>query len=161
MCYPYSGISYLRQDVSANGARPNPQGSFRYGSIKVTDVYIIKTMPLVMINGKLRATLNGISFINPGTPIRLADKFRVKEAYKLDFPSRPQNRSLQMHTSIVNATYKGFVEIILVNNDTAVQSFHLDGYSFFVVGYDYLLWSITSICALCQQFHIHNCFWTL
>ncbi|KAL1819980.1 hypothetical protein ACET3Z_014849 [Daucus carota] len=134
----------IRQDVSANGARPNPQGSFRYGSIKVTDVYIIKTMPLVMINGKLRATLNGISFINPGTPIRLADKFRVKEAYKLDFPSRPQNRSLQMHTSIVNATYKGFVEIILVNNDTAVQSFHLDGYSFFVVGMAYGEWTPNS-----------------
>lgn len=100
----------------------------------------------MMINGKLRATLNGISFINPGVPIRLADKYNVKEAYKLDFPSRPQSRSPQMHTSLLNATYKGFVEIILVNNDTTVQSFHLDGYSFFVVGYDYLFYFIISIC---------------
>ncbi|KAK1360994.1 monocopper oxidase-like protein SKS1 [Heracleum sosnowskyi] len=131
----------IRQDVSANGARPNPQGSFHYGSIKVTDVYILKSRPLVMINGKLRATLNEISFINPGVPIRLADKFHVKEAYNLDFPSRPQSRSPQMHTSLLNATFKGFVEIILVNNDTTVQSFHLDGYSFFVVGMAYGEWT--------------------
>ncbi|KAK1401735.1 hypothetical protein POM88_001340 [Heracleum sosnowskyi] len=60
-----------------------------YGSIKVTDVYILKSSPLVMINGTLRATLNGNSFINPGVPIRLADKFHVQEAYNLDFPYRP------------------------------------------------------------------------
>ncbi|KAL8135280.1 hypothetical protein AgCh_010079 [Apium graveolens] len=131
----------IRQDVSANGARPNPQGAFHYGSIKVTDVYILKSMPLVKIDGKLRATLNGISFINPGVPIRLADKYNVKEAYKLNFPSRPQSRLPQMHTSLLNATYRGFVEIILVNNDTVVQSFHLDGYSFFVVGMAYGEWT--------------------
>ncbi|KAK1356944.1 hypothetical protein POM88_050200 [Heracleum sosnowskyi] len=91
-----------------------------YGSIKVPDVYILKSSPLVMINGTLRATLNGNSFINPGVPIRLADKFHVQEAYNLDFPYRPQSRSPQMHTTLLNATYKGFVEIILVNNDTTV-----------------------------------------
>lgn len=124
----------IRQNVTASGARPNPQGSFHYGQINVTDVYILRSVPPVTIDGKLRATYNGISFVKPETPIKLADAFNVKGAYKLDFPSQPLNRPPKMDRSIINATYKGFVEIVLQNNDTVVQSFHLDGYSFFVVG---------------------------
>ncbi|KAL8156011.1 hypothetical protein AgCh_001177 [Apium graveolens] len=82
----------IRKDVSPNGARPNQQCSFHCDSIKVTDVHILKSMSLQMIDGKLRATLNRISFINPDVPIWLADKYNVKEAYKLDFPK------VMMHT---------------------------------------------------------------
>lgn len=123
-----------RQNVTASGARPNPQGSFHYGSINVTDVYVLQSVPPVTIDGKLKATLNSISFINPGTPIRLADQDNVKGDYKLDFPSRPLDRPPQADTSLLNATYKGYIEIILQNNDTVMQSFHVNGYSFFVVG---------------------------
>ena len=92
-------------------------------------------MPLAEIDGKLRYTLNGISFVNPDTPIRLADEFKLRGEYKLDFPTRPLFGSPRMDRSVINATYKGFIEIILQNNDLVVQSFHMDGYSFFVVGY--------------------------
>ena len=122
--------------MTASGARPNPQGSFHYGQINVTDTYILRSVPPVTIEGKLRATYNGISFVKPETPFRLADAFNVKGAYKLDFPSQPLDRPPKMDRSIINATYKGFIEIILQNNDTIAQSFHLDGYSFFVVGYN-------------------------
>lgn len=125
----------LRQNVSASGARPNAQGSFHYGQIQVTETIVLKNVPPAIIDGKLRTTLNGISFVNPDTPVRLADKFDVKGSYKLDFPSRPLNRPPRLDRSIINATYKGFIEIVLQNNDTVVQSFHMDGYSFFVVGY--------------------------
>lgn len=139
VCNKISLISFhthiVRQNVTASGARPNPQGSFHYGSINVTDVYMLKSLPPLMIDGKLRATYNGISFVNPDTPIRLADVYKVKGAYKLDFPNKSLDRAPSMDRSIINATYKGFIEIILQNNDTVVQTFHLDGYSFFVVGY--------------------------
>ncbi|ONI25060.1 hypothetical protein PRUPE_2G278000 [Prunus persica] len=131
----------IRQNGSASGARPNPQGSFHYGSINITDTYVLKTVPPQIINGKLRATLNGISFSNLTTPIRLADQHKVRGAYKLDFPNKPLNRSLRNDISVINATYKGFIEIIFQNNDTTVQSFHLDGYSFFLVGMDYGEWT--------------------
>ncbi|CAI0404450.1 unnamed protein product [Linum tenue] len=131
----------IRQNTSASGARPNPQGSFHYGQINITNTYILRSLPPVSINGKMRATLNGISFRNPDTPIRLADVHKVKGAYKLDFPSQPMNRPPVVDTSVLNATYKGFVEIILQNNDTRLQSFHMDGYSFFVVGMDWGIWS--------------------
>lgn len=134
----------IRWNVSASGARPNPQGSFRYGSINVTDVYVLKNKPLVEINGKRRATLNGISFVNPSTPIRLADWFKVKGVYKLDFPNRPLTGAPKLETSVINGTYRGFMEIILQNNETKMQTYHLDGYAFFVVGMDYGEWTENS-----------------
>ncbi|EXB54466.1 Monocopper oxidase-like protein SKU5 [Morus notabilis] len=134
----------IRWNVSASGARPNPQGSFRYGSINVTNIYVLKNKPPVEINGKRRATLNGISFVNPSTPIRLADWFKVKGGYKLDFPNRPLTGAPKLETSVINGTYRGFMEIILQNNETKMQTYHLDGYAFFVVGMDYGEWTENS-----------------
>ncbi|XP_016483423.1 monocopper oxidase-like protein SKS1 [Nicotiana tabacum] len=139
--YALNQAMSIRQNVSASGARPNPQGSFHYGQINVTDVYLLKSVPPVVIDGKLRATYNGISFKNPETPIRLADVYRVKGDYKLDFPTKPMNRPPKVDTSLINATYKGFIEVILQNNDTVAQSFHMDGYSFFVVGMGFGEWT--------------------
>ncbi|KAK9724455.1 hypothetical protein RND81_05G073300 [Saponaria officinalis] len=133
----------VRQNVSASSARPNPQGSFPYGRINVTDTYILQTLPPTTINGKRLATLNGISFVNPATPVLLADWKNVTGDYKLDFPSKPMpNHAPRMDTSIISSTFKGFVEIVFQNNDTVVQSFHLDGFSFYVVGMGYGPWTI-------------------
>ncbi|KAL9321618.1 hypothetical protein ACSQ67_009671 [Phaseolus vulgaris] len=134
----------VRQNTSASGARPNPQGSFRYGSINITDTYVLKVTSLVPINGTNRATINGISFLKPDLPFRLADKHQLRGIYKLDFPSKPMNRTPKIDRSIINATYKGFIEVILQNNDSSIQNFHLDGYSFFVVGMDYGDWTENS-----------------
>ncbi|QCD95427.1 L-ascorbate oxidase [Vigna unguiculata] len=134
----------VRQNTSASGARPNPQGSFRYGSINITDTYVLKVTSLVPINGKNRAAINGISFLKPDLPFRLADQHQLRGIYKLDFPSKPMNRTPKIDRSIINATYKGFIEVILLNNDSSIQNFHLDGYSFFVVGMDYGDWTENS-----------------
>ncbi|KAK4285129.1 hypothetical protein QN277_001870 [Acacia crassicarpa] len=131
----------VRQNTSASGARPNPQGSFRYGSINITDTYMLKVLPPTLINGHVRAAINGISFVKPEIPFRLADQRKLRGVYKLDFPSKPLNRPPVMDRSLINATYGGFTEIILHNNDTTIQSFHMDGYSFFVVGMGYGEWS--------------------
>ncbi|KAI4332653.1 hypothetical protein L6164_017544 [Bauhinia variegata] len=131
----------VRQNTSASGARPNPQGSFHYGQINITDTYLLKIVPPVTINGKARATINGISFVKPETPFRLANQNKLRGVYKLDFPSEPFNRPPIIDISLINATYKGFIEIVLQNNDTTMQTFHMDGYSAFVVGYGYGNWS--------------------
>ncbi|KAK4784471.1 hypothetical protein SAY86_018839 [Trapa natans] len=134
----------IRQNVTSSGARPNPQGSFHYGSINVTDSYFLKAVAPVTIDGKLRTSLNGISFHNLTTLVRLADQYNVKGIYKLDFPSKPLDRPPKIDVSLINATYKGFIEVIFQNNDTVMQSFHIDGYSFFVVGMDYGDWTENS-----------------
>ncbi|XP_057811126.1 monocopper oxidase-like protein SKU5 [Salvia miltiorrhiza] len=134
----------IRWNVTASGARPNPQGSFRYGSINVTEVYVLKNKPPVTIDGKRRTTLSGISFVNPATPIRLADEYKLKGIYKLDFPTRPITGPPRMETSVINGTYRGFMEVILQNNETKVQTYHMSGYAFFVVGMDYGEWTENS-----------------
>lgn len=44
------------------------------------------------------------------------------------------DRPAKLDTSVINGTYKAFMEIVLQNNGTTVQNYHLDGYAFFVVG---------------------------
>ncbi|WOL01413.1 hypothetical protein Cni_G10129 [Canna indica] len=134
----------IRWNVSAGAARPNPQGSFRYGEITVTDVYVLLNRPAEAINGQMRNTLNGISYIAPSTPLKLAQQFNLPGVYKLDFPNRMMNRPPKVDTSIINGTYKGFMEIIFQNNDTMIQSYHMDGYAFFVVGMDNGIWTENS-----------------
>lgn len=126
--------AFSRWNVSAGAARPNPQGSFRYGQITVTEVYVILNRPPELIDGKWRTTLNGISYLPPSTPLKLAHQFNIPGVYKLDFPNRLMNRPPKFDTSLINGTFKGFMEIIFQNNDTTVQSYHMDGYAFFVVG---------------------------
>jgi hypothetical protein len=154
--YFYSKLQYLlvadgkmlfgRLNLSSGAARPNPQGSFKYGQITVTDVYVIVNRPPEMIEGRLRATLNGISYLPPATPLKLAQQYNISGVYKLDFPKRPMNRHPRVDTSVINGTFKGFVEIIFQNSDTTVKSYHLDGYAFFVVGMMFVLkdglWSV-------------------
>lgn len=129
-----------RWNVSAGAARPNPQGSFKYGDITVTDMYVILNRPAELIDGKQRTTLNGISYLPPSTPLKLAQQFNISGVYKLDFPNRLMNRPPKVDTSLINGTFKGFMEIIFQNNDTTVQSYHLDGYAFFVVGWAFIFW---------------------
>ncbi|KAK8934457.1 Monocopper oxidase-like protein SKU5 [Platanthera zijinensis] len=142
--YSMNQARSIRWNVSASGARPNPQGSFRYGSINVTQVYVLKNKPPVLIDGKRRATLNGISYSPPETPLRLADQYNKKGVYTLDFPTRPGTGPPKIATSVINGTYRGFIEIVFQNNDTRVQSYHLDGYAFFVVGMDFGEWTDNS-----------------
>lgn len=95
---------------------------------------MLKNKPREMIDGKSRATLSGISFVNPSTPIRLADWYKLKGVYKLDFPTKPPTGPPRMETSVINGTYRGFMEVILQNNDTKMHTYHMSGYAFFVVG---------------------------
>ncbi|GJM91185.1 hypothetical protein PR202_ga07534 [Eleusine coracana subsp. coracana] len=134
----------VRWNLSAGAARPNPQGSFRYSSINVTQAFLLRSTAPVSISGRRRATLNGISFAPPETPLRLADAYGVKGAYTLDFPDRPPREGAaapRIARSVINGTYRGFMEIIFQNNDTRMQSYHMDGYAFFVVGMDYGEWT--------------------
>ncbi|KAG1354492.1 Monocopper oxidase-like protein SKU5 [Cocos nucifera] len=139
--YSMNQARSIRWNVSAGAARPNPQGSFRYASINVTQVYLLKNTPPVVINRKRRSTINGISYSPPATPLRLADLYNLKGVYTLDFPTRPLKRAPKIGQSVINGTFRGFMEIIFQNNDTKVQTYHMDGYSFFVVGMDYGEWT--------------------
>ncbi|KAH7840889.1 hypothetical protein Vadar_022976 [Vaccinium darrowii] len=134
----------IRWNVSTSGAHPDPLQSFQNGSINATQVYVLKNQPAVTINGDGRTTLSGISFVNPSAPIMLSDQFKLTRVYKLDFPSRPITGPPKMETSIINGTYEGLMELIFQNNDMNMQSYHVDGYAFFVLGMDFGEWTENS-----------------
>lgn len=143
----------FRTNLSAGAARPNPQGSFRYGLINVTRTYLLRNMPPVIINGKLRTTLNGISYSPPTTPLRLADHHNKTGVYTLDFPTRPLDEPPRIGTSVINGSYRGFMEIVFQNDDTRVQTYHIDGYSVFVVG-----WVLQATSLPCVSYYIYVSF---
>ncbi|CAJ2635471.1 unnamed protein product [Trifolium pratense] len=133
----------IRLNLTANAARPNPQGSFHYGTIP-----ILRTLQLANsksnMNGKLRYAVNGISHINPSTPLKLADWFNIPGIFDLntikDVPSFSGN-SAKLGTSVIGFTLHDFTEIIFQNNENTIQSWHMDGSSFYVVGFGNGKWT--------------------
>ncbi|XP_072994730.1 L-ascorbate oxidase homolog [Typha latifolia] len=129
----------FRWNLTASAARPNPQGSYHYGSINIT-----RTIKLVnsrtRINGKLRYALNGISHVNGDTPFKLAEYFnianRVFEYSRMgDVPAVVEGAAAAILTpNLITAEFRTFIEIVFENPDKNIQSYHLDGYSFFPVG---------------------------
>ena len=89
------------------------------------------------INGKQRYAVNGVSYNAPDTPLKLADYFNIPGVFYVGsiptYPNGGNNAYLQ--TSVMGANFHEFVEIVFQNWEDSVQSWHIDGYSFFVVGY--------------------------
>ncbi|GAB4853108.1 hypothetical protein Ancab_017292 [Ancistrocladus abbreviatus] len=124
----------IRTNLTASGPRPNPQGSYRYGDIPVN-----RTIKLVSsagrINGKQRYAVNSVSFVPADTPLKLADYFNISGVFQVgSIPDQPTGKPIYLDTSVLGADYREFIEIVFENPENTVQSWHLDGYNFFVVG---------------------------
>ncbi|KHM99212.1 L-ascorbate oxidase like [Glycine soja] len=136
----------IRLNLTANAARPNPQGSFHYGTIPILRTLVLANSKAI-INGKLRYAVNGISHINPNTPLKLADWFNIPGVFDLntikDVPP-PPGTPAKLGTSVIGFTFHDFAEIIFQNNENYIQSWHMDGSSFYVVGYGNGLWTPNS-----------------
>ncbi|KAG8387404.1 hypothetical protein BUALT_Bualt02G0018000 [Buddleja alternifolia] len=135
----------FRWNLTASAARPNPQGSYHYGNINIT-----RTIKLVnshyLVDGKLRFGINGVSHVDGETPVKLAEHFGVSNkvfSYDLvkDEPPQAQGDKVVLAPSVVNATFRNFVEIIFENQEKTIQTWSLDGYSFFAVGIEPGSWS--------------------
>ncbi|CAN1814737.1 L-ascorbate oxidase homolog [Linum perenne] len=125
----------LRLNLTANAARPNPQGSFHYGTIQVKKT-IFLTNTASNINGKLRYAVNSISHVDPPTPLKLADWFNIPGVFKLNSVSDiPTNTAPILAPAVLGFELHDFVEIIFQNTEKTVQSWHMDGSSFYVAGY--------------------------
>ncbi|XP_040379338.1 L-ascorbate oxidase homolog [Oryza brachyantha] len=135
----------IRTNLTASGPRPNPQGSYHYGSINVT-----RTIRLAnsagRVAGKQRYAVNGVSFVEADTPLKLADYFKISGVFRLgSIPDAPPAggaaAALRREAAVMDSDYRSFLEIVLENSEDSVQSWHLDGYSVFVVGMDKGVWS--------------------
>ncbi|XP_047325091.1 L-ascorbate oxidase homolog [Impatiens glandulifera] len=130
----------IRTNLTASGPRPNPQGSYHYGLIPVT-----KTIRLAssagQVNGKQRYAVNSVSFVPLDTPLKIVDYFKLGGFRVGSISDYPTGQGIYTDTSVMAADYRAFVEIVFENPEDIVQSWHLSGYSFFVVGMDGGSWS--------------------
>ncbi|KAI3991227.1 hypothetical protein MKX01_022448 [Papaver californicum] len=131
-------------NLSASGPRPNPQGSYHYGSISVTRTIRLSSSA-GFIDGRQRFAVNSVSFVPGDTPLKLADHFNILDVFRLgSILDYPPEGVMHQDTSVMAADYRSFIEIIFENHEDSVQTWHLDGHSFFVVGMDGGLWSPSS-----------------
>ncbi|KAL6513679.1 hypothetical protein OROHE_019539 [Orobanche hederae] len=134
----------FRWNLTASAARPNPQGSYHYGQINITRTIKIANSR-GQVGGKLRFGINGVSHVDTETPLKLAEYFGVADKvfeYNIvkDEPATNTD-GLIVAPSVVNATFRNFVEIIFENREKTIQTWHLDGYSFFAVAIEPGRWA--------------------
>ncbi|CAK9158552.1 unnamed protein product [Ilex paraguariensis] len=134
----------IKPDLLASGPRPNPQGSYHYGLVNTTrTIRLANSAPI--INGKQRYAVNSVSFIPADTPLKLADYFSISGVFNLgSIPDNPTGGGGYLQTSVMAADFRGFVEVVFENSEDTVQSWHIDGHIFFVVGMDGGQWSSSS-----------------
>ncbi|KAI9109277.1 hypothetical protein K1719_019900 [Acacia pycnantha] len=134
----------IRTNLTASGPRPNPQGSYHYGLVNTTRTIILQNSA-GQVNGKQRYAINSVSYVAPDTPLKLADYFNISGVFRPgSISNKPTGSGIYLDTSVMQADYRAFVEIIFLNKENIVQSYHLDGYSFFVVGMDGGEWTAAS-----------------
>ncbi|XP_061360339.1 L-ascorbate oxidase homolog [Gastrolobium bilobum] len=136
----------FRWNLTASAARPNPQGSYHYGQINIT-----RTVKLINSvsrdNGKLRYALNGVSHVESETPFKLAEYFGVPEKiFKYDTivdnpPQSVVSSPVTLAPNVLKFTYRTYIEIIFENHEKSIQSYHLNGYSFFFVAIEPGTWT--------------------
>lgn len=121
----------FRRNLTANAARPNPQGSYHYGNITTSrTIFVANSAPV--IGGKQRYGVNGRSYVRPDTPLKLADHFNISGVFSLS--SAEAVAADELATYVVGAALHEFIEIVFQNNEDSIQTWHFDGYDFWVVG---------------------------
>lgn len=127
----------FRWNLTASAARPNPQGSYHYGQINITRTIRLVNTAGKADNGKLRYAINGVSHVDGETPFKLAEYYRVADkVFKYNIISddpATDPKTITLAPNVINATFRNFIEIIFENPGKEVQSYNLDGYSFFAV----------------------------
>ncbi|PSR99583.1 L-ascorbate oxidase [Actinidia chinensis var. chinensis] len=145
--YIYSAEQALsiRWNLEASGPRPNPQGSYHYGSIDINRTVVLSN-GVGLVNGKIRYTVNGVSFHYPDTPLKLADYFQLEDVFEPGIiPNMPDFRFPSLGTSVIDVLYRDYVQVVFHNPMPFLQTWHTDGYNFFVVGMGFGMWDVSKM----------------
>ncbi|KAL0432345.1 UNVERIFIED_CONTAM: Monocopper oxidase-like protein SKS1 [Sesamum latifolium] len=130
----------IRSDLSVGASRPNPQGTYHYGSINVTRMLVLKN-DVAFINGQNRYTVNGVSFVHPDTPLKLADYYNISNVFVPGIiPDVPSNSLPHLGVSVIDTKYHDYMHIVFQNPLFSPQTWHSDGFNFFVVGMGLGVW---------------------
>ncbi|XP_058076398.1 monocopper oxidase-like protein SKU5 [Magnolia sinica] len=126
----------IRWNMSAGAARPNRQGAFNVTNVTISQTFVLHGST-AKINSFHRYTVNNVTYVTPETPLKLADYYmNGTNVYQLDaFPTNSINKEAANLTSVVTGIHKGWIEIVFKNDLRVMDAWHLDGYSFYTVGY--------------------------
>ncbi|XP_075502750.1 monocopper oxidase-like protein SKU5 [Primulina tabacum] len=135
----------IRWNMTAGAARPNPQGTFNVTNITLTQTFVLHGSKAI-INGVPVYTVNNVSYSTPTTPLKLADLFtNGSGVYQLDvFPVRSVKDGAAYGVFVVTGVHKGWIEIVFKNDLDDMDSWHLDGFGFYVVGFGEGEWTPAS-----------------
>ncbi|KAK3228359.1 hypothetical protein Dsin_000240 [Dipteronia sinensis] len=126
----------VRWNLTTGAARPNPQGTFNVSNISLTQTFQLHAS-MGAINGQQRYVVNNISYLTVETPLKLADYMvNGSGVYELDqFPTQTVNSEASYGVSVVSGIHKGWIELVFINQLGVIDSWHLDGFGFYVVGF--------------------------
>lgn len=130
----------FRWNLTASAARPNPQGSFHYGAIPTSRTLVLASSSSAPAGGRRQCAVNGVSFVVPDTPLKLADNYNIADVIDWDtLPARPDAAGAgavapRAGTPVLRLGLHEFVEVVFQNTESELQAWHLDGYDFWVVG---------------------------
>lgn len=121
--------------MTTGAARPNPQGTFNVSNVTLSQTFILRASK-VNIDGFLRYTVNNISYLTPDTPLKLADFHNnVSGVYELDkYSTNSSNINATKGVFVASGYHKGWIELVFKNDLNVMDSWHLDGFGFYVVG---------------------------
>ncbi|KAK9910031.1 hypothetical protein M0R45_034008 [Rubus argutus] len=135
----------IRWNLTAGAARPNPQGTFNVSNVTLSQTFILESS-VAQLQNLPRYVVNNVSYYTLTTPLKLADHFvNGSGVYQLDsFPVKSVNTNASYGVSVVTGIHKGWLEIVFKNNLDAMDSWHLDGFGFYVVGFGIGDWTTES-----------------
>ncbi|KAB2595931.1 monocopper oxidase-like protein SKU5 [Pyrus ussuriensis x Pyrus communis] len=135
----------IRWNLTAGAARPNPQGTFNASNVTLSQTFILQSS-VADLGDEPRYVVNNVSYRTPETPLKLADYYvNGTGVYQLDaFPTHYVNDDAAYGVSVVTGIHKGWIEIVFMNTLDAMDSWHLDGFGFYVVGFGNGDWSTDS-----------------
>ncbi|XP_021912064.1 monocopper oxidase-like protein SKU5 [Carica papaya] len=126
----------IRWNLTTGAARPNPQGTFNVTNVTITQTFVLRGST-ARIDSLLYYTINNVSYLTPNTPLKLADHFaNGTGVYELDqFPVNASNVEAKRGVFVASGLHKGWLELVFQNDLEVIDSWHLDGFGFFVVGF--------------------------
>ncbi|XP_044508867.1 monocopper oxidase-like protein SKU5 [Mangifera indica] len=126
----------IRWNLTTGAARPNPQGTFNVSNVTLSQTFILRGSSS-FIDGTPLYTVNNVSYLTPDTPLKLADQFaNGSGVYELDkFPVNSSVLDPVRGVFVATGIHKGWIEIVFKNELQVIDSWHLDGFGFYVVGF--------------------------
>lgn len=122
-------------NLTTGAARPNRQGSFNITNVTLSQTFVLQGSKAAS-HGLPRYAINNVSYYTFDTPLKLADYFvNGSGVYNLDqFLVKTVNAAAAYGVSVVTGIHKGWIELVFINILDAVDSWHFDGFGFYVVG---------------------------